>query len=139
MGAEDVRRQALNVFRMRMLGATVIPVHSGSKTLKDAVNEAMRDWVTNLASTHYLVGSCIGPHPFPTIVRDFQRVIGQEIKKQLQEEIGRLPDVVVACVGGGSNAIGTFYDFIPEESVKLVGVEAGGEGSTDSISVAVRG
>ncbi|KIP06035.1 hypothetical protein PHLGIDRAFT_107440 [Phlebiopsis gigantea 11061_1 CR5-6] len=128
MGAEDVRRQALNVFRMRMLGATVIPVHSGSKTLKDAVNEAMRDWVTNLSTTHYLVGSCIGPHPFPTIVRDFQRVIGQEIKKQLHEEIGRLPDAVVACVGGGSNAIGTFYDFIPDESVKLIGVEAGGEG-----------
>lgn len=106
----------------------VIPVHSGSNTLKDAVNEAMRDWVTNLSTTHYLVGSCIGPHPFPTIVRDFQRVIGQEIKKQLHEEIGKLPDVVVACVGGGSNAIGTFYDFIEEKSVKLVGVEAGGEG-----------
>lgn len=103
-------------------------MHSGSNTLKDAVNEAMRDWVTNLSTTHYLVGSCIGPHPFPTIVRDFQRVIGQEIKKQLHEEIGKLPDAVVACVGGGSNAIGTFYDFIEEKSVKLVGVEAGGEG-----------
>ncbi|KAJ3554904.1 hypothetical protein NM688_g2863 [Phlebia brevispora] len=128
MGSEDVRRQALNVFRMRMLGATVIPVHSGSCTLKDAVNEAMRDWVTNLSTTHYLVGSVIGPHPFPTIVRDFQKVIGEEIKAQLHEEIGKLPDVVVACVGGGSNAIGTFYDFIPDKSVQLVGVEAGGEG-----------
>ncbi|KAI0086136.1 bifunctional tryptophan synthase TRP1 [Irpex rosettiformis] len=128
MGAEDVRRQALNVFRMRMLGATVIPVHSGSCTLKDAVNEAMRDWVTNLSTTHYLVGSAIGPHPFPTIVRDFQKVISQEIKAQLHEEIGRLPDAVVACVGGGSNAIGTFFDFIPDKSVKLIGVEAGGEG-----------
>ncbi|CAL1705252.1 unnamed protein product [Somion occarium] len=128
MGAEDVRRQALNVFRIQMLGATVIPVHSGSCTLKDAVNEAMRDWVTNLATTHYLVGSCIGPHPFPTIVRDFQHVISKEIKEQLQAAAGKLPDVVVACVGGGSNAIGTFYDFIPDKSVRLIGVEAGGEG-----------
>ncbi|EMD38078.1 hypothetical protein CERSUDRAFT_113219 [Gelatoporia subvermispora B] len=128
MGAEDVRRQALNVFRIRMLGAKVIPVHSGSCTLKDAVNEALRDWVTNLSNTHYLIGSAIGPHPFPTIVRDFQRIIGQEIKAQLNVEIGKLPDAVVACVGGGSNAIGTFYDFIPEKSVRLIGVEAGGEG-----------
>ncbi|EGN95552.1 hypothetical protein SERLA73DRAFT_76653 [Serpula lacrymans var. lacrymans S7.3] len=128
MGAVDVERQALNVFRMRMLGATVIPVESGSRTLKDAVNEAMRDWVTNLSTTHYLVGSCIGPHPFPTIVRDFQKVIGQEIKSQLHEIKGKLPDVVVACVGGGSNAIGTFYDFIPDKNVRLIGVEAGGEG-----------
>ncbi|KAG8763095.1 tryptophan synthetase [Ceratobasidium sp. 423] len=128
MGAEDVRRQALNVFRMRMLGATVIPVHSGSKTLKDAINDAMRDWVTNLSTTHYLVGSAIGPHPFPTIVRDFQRIIGREIKSQMAEISGKLPDVVVACVGGGSNAIGTFYDFINEPGVRLVGVEAGGEG-----------
>jgi tryptophan synthase len=128
MGAEDVRRQALNVFRMNMLGAKVIPVESGSRTLKDAVNEAMRDWVTNLSTTHYLVGSCIGPHPFPTIVRDFQKVIGQEIKSQLKEAKGKLPDVIVACVGGGSNAIGTFYDFIPDKNVRLVGVEAGGEG-----------
>ncbi|KAF8844857.1 tryptophan synthase [Paxillus ammoniavirescens] len=128
MGAEDVRRQALNVFRMKMLGATVIPVESGSQTLKDAVNDALRDWVTNLATTHYLVGSCIGPHPFPTIVRDFQKVIGKEIKSQLHEVKGKLPDVVVACVGGGSNAIGTFYDFIPDKNVRLVGVEAGGEG-----------
>ncbi|EKM55054.1 uncharacterized protein PHACADRAFT_255387 [Phanerochaete carnosa HHB-10118-sp] len=129
MGAEDVRRQALNVFRIRMLGATVIPVHSGSRTLKDSVNEAMRDWVTNLSTTHYLVGSAIGPHPFPTIVRDFQKVISEEIKEQLHTEIGRLPDAVVACVGGGSNAIGTFYNFINDKSVKLVGVEAGGEGT----------
>ncbi|KAG0705102.1 tryptophan synthase beta subunit-like PLP-dependent enzyme [Suillus ampliporus] len=128
MGAEDVRRQALNVFRMNMLGAKVIPVESGSRTLKDAVNEAMRDWVTNLSTTHYLVGSCIGPHPFPTIVRDFQKVIGREIKSQLKEAKGKLPDVIVACVGGGSNAIGTFYDFIPDKNVRLVGVEAGGEG-----------
>lgn len=128
MGAEDVRRQALNVFRIQMLGAKVVPVHSGSCTLKDAVNEAMRDWVTNLSTTHYLVGSAIGPHPFPTIVRDFQKVISQEIKVQLREAAGKLPDVVVACVGGGSNAIGTFYDFIPDKSVRLVGVEAGGEG-----------
>ncbi|EPT04100.1 hypothetical protein FOMPIDRAFT_1022172 [Fomitopsis schrenkii] len=128
MGAEDVRRQALNVFRIRMLGAQVIPVTSGSQTLKDAVNEAMRDWVTNLSITHYLIGSAIGPHPFPTIVRDFQRIIGKEIKEQLHAEIGRLPDAVVACVGGGSNSIGTFYDFIPDKSVRLIGVEAGGEG-----------
>ncbi|KAF9448866.1 bifunctional tryptophan synthase TRP1 [Macrolepiota fuliginosa MF-IS2] len=128
MGAEDVRRQALNVFRIEMLGGKVIPVHSGSCTLKDAVNEALRDWVTNLATTHYLVGSAIGPHPFPTIVRDFQKVIGQEIKQQLRELCGKLPDVVIACVGGGSNAIGTFYDFIPDKNVRLIGVEAGGEG-----------
>ncbi|KAG2077919.1 tryptophan synthase [Suillus decipiens] len=128
MGAEDVRRQALNVFRMNMLGAKVIPVESGSRTLKDAVNEAMRDWVTNLSTTHYLVGSCIGPHPFPTIVRDFQKVIGQEIKSQFKEAKGKLPDIIVACVGGGSNAIGAFYDFIPDKNVRLVGVEAGGEG-----------
>ncbi|THH10852.1 hypothetical protein EW145_g1048 [Phellinidium pouzarii] len=128
MGSEDVRRQALNVFRIQMLGAKVIPVNSGSCTLKDAVNEAMRDWVTNLSTTHYLVGSAIGPHPFPTIVRDFQRIIGGEIKKQLQEARGKLPDAVVACVGGGSNAIGTFYDFITDKNVRLIGVEAGGDG-----------
>jgi len=128
MGEEDVRRQALNVFRIKMLGGKVIPVSSGSKTLKDAINEALRDWVTNLSTTHYLVGSAIGPHPFPTIVRDFQRVIGREIKSQLKELKGKLPDAVVACVGGGSNAIGTFYDFIPDKNVRLVGVEAGGDG-----------
>lgn len=128
MGAEDVRRQALNVFRIRMLGGQVVPVTSGSQTLKDAINDAMRDWVTNLEDTHYLVGSAIGPHPFPTIVRDYQRVIGREIKQQLAEKIGKLPDAVIACVGGGSNAIGTFYDFIKDESVRLIGVEAGGDG-----------
>ncbi|WOO79593.1 Tryptophan synthase [Vanrija pseudolonga] len=128
MGAEDVRRQEMNVFRMKMLGATVVPCTSGTQTLKDAVNEAMREWVTRLDTTHYLIGSAIGPHPFPTIVRDFQRVIGREIKQQLAEKAGKLPDVVVACVGGGSNAIGTFYDFIPDETVRLIGVEAGGHG-----------
>lgn len=165
MGAEDVRRQALNVFRIKMLGAEVrrvsssfsfpflahffaepdttlhayleltsarrsqvVPVTSGSQTLKDAINQAMRDWVVDLPTTHYCVGSAIGPHPFPTIVRDFQRVIGKEIKSQLQALKGKLPDAVVACVGGGSNAIGTFYDFIPEKSVRLIGVEAGGDG-----------
>jgi len=106
----------------------VIPVSSGSKTLKDAVNEAFRDWVTNLSTTHYLVGSAIGPHPFPTIVRDYQKVISKEIKEQMQALRGKLPDAVVACVGGGSNAIGTFYNFIPDKSVRLIGVEAGGEG-----------
>jgi tryptophan synthase len=128
MGAEDVRRQALNVFRIRMLGGKVVPVTSGSQTLKDAINEAMREWVTNLKTTHYCVGSAIGPHPFPTIVRDFQRVIGREIKQQMAERIGKLPDAVIACVGGGSNAIGTFYDFIEEKNVRLIGVEAGGDG-----------
>ncbi|SCV74850.1 BQ2448_7879 [Microbotryum intermedium] len=128
MGEEDVRRQALNVFRMRMLGAKVVAVASGSRTLKDAINEAMRDWVTNLSSTHYIIGSAIGPHPFPTIVRDFQSVIGSEIKSQLAALTGKLPDAVVACVGGGSNAIGTFYSFINDKSVRLIGVEAAGEG-----------
>ncbi|WFD20654.1 tryptophan synthase [Malassezia caprae] len=128
MGAEDVRRQALNAFRIRMLGAKLIAVESGSKTLKDAINEANRDWVTNIHNTHYLVGSAIGPHPFPTIVRDLQSVIGREAKEQLQEQAKCLPDAVVACVGGGSNAIGMFYGFIDEPSVRLVGVEAGGQG-----------
>ncbi|BGP33557.1 bifunctional tryptophan synthase trp1 [Rhodotorula toruloides] len=128
MGEEDVRRQSLNVFRMRMLGAKVVAVASGTKTLKDAINEAMRDWVTNLSSTHYLVGSAIGPAPFPTIVRDFQSVIGTEIKEQLKAATGKLPDAVVACVGGGSNAIGTFHPFINDTSVRIVGVEAAGEG-----------
>ncbi|BEJ16478.1 hypothetical protein CspHIS471_0510830 [Cutaneotrichosporon sp. HIS471] len=128
MGAEDVRRQEMNVFRIKMLGATVVPVTSGSQTLKDAVNDAMREWVTRLDTTHYLIGSAIGPHPFPTIVRDFQRVIGREIKSQAAEKWGGLPDAVVACVGGGSNAIGTFYDFIEDKSVRLIGVEAGGHG-----------
>ncbi|XP_004347948.2 tryptophan synthase subunit beta [Capsaspora owczarzaki ATCC 30864] len=128
MGADDVKRQSLNVFRMEMLGAKVVAVTAGSRTLKDAINEAMRDWVTNIRNTHYLVGSAIGPHPFPTIVRDFQSVIGREIKEQMLKYTGRLPDACVACVGGGSNAIGTFYPFINDPSVRLVGCEAGGEG-----------
>ncbi|PYH41970.1 tryptophan synthase beta chain [Aspergillus saccharolyticus JOP 1030-1] len=130
MGAEDVRRQALNVFRMRLLGATVVPVEAGSRTLRDAVNEAFRAWITRLDTTHYIIGSAIGPHPFPTIVRTFQSVIGTETKEQLQREIGKLPDAVVACVGGGSNAVGMFYPFVEDSSVKLVGVEAGGDGAT---------
>lgn len=119
---QEITKSSLFLF------SQVIPVNSGSCTLKDAVNEAFRDWVTNLSNTYYLVGSCIGPHPFPTIVRDYQKIIGQEIKQQLQTVRGKLPDAVVACVGGGSNAIGTFYDFIEDKSVRLVGVEAGGEG-----------
>ena len=129
MGAEDVRRQALNVFRMKLLGATVVSVESGSKTLKDAVNEAMRDWVTNVSTTHYLVGSAIGPHPFPTLVRDFQSVIGNEAKEQMLAKAGKLPDLVMACVGGGSNAIGTFYPFIHDKQVQMLGIEAGGSGT----------
>ncbi|KOS22771.1 Tryptophan synthase [Escovopsis weberi] len=128
MGAEDVRRQALNVFRMRLLGAKVIPVEAGSKTLRDAVNEALRAWVVELETTHYIIGSAIGPHPYPTIVRTFQSVIGDETKKQMQELRGKLPDAVVACVGGGSNAVGMFYPFSNDPSVKLLGVEAGGDG-----------
>jgi len=128
MGEVDVKRQALNVFRMKMLGAKVVAVTSGSKTLKDAVNEAMRDWVTNVTTTHYLVGSAIGPHPFPSIVRDFQSVIGKESKKQMMEKAGKLPDYVIACVGGGSNSIGLFYPYIEEKNVKMIGVEAGGSG-----------
>ena len=128
MGAEDVRRQSLNAFRMKMLGAKVVPVESGSKTLKDAINEANRDWVTNITNTHYLVGSAIGPHPFPSLVRDLQSVIGREAKEQLRAETGRLPDAVVACVGGGSNAIGLFHPFLEDASVRLIGVEAGGHG-----------
>ena len=128
MGEEDVRRQALNVFRMELLGAKVEVVKSGSRTLKDAVNEAIRDWVTNVRTTHYIIGSVVGPHPYPMIVRDFQSVIGKEAKKQILEAEGRLPDVIVACVGGGSNAMGIFYPFIEDENVELVGVEAGGYG-----------
>jgi tryptophan synthase len=128
MGAEDVRRQALNVFRIKLLGAKVVAVEAGSKTLRDAVNEAMRAWVTDLDSTHYIIGSAIGPHPFPTIVRTFQSVIGNETKQQMKELTGRLPDAVVACVGGGSNAVGMFYPFSADKSVKLLGVEAGGHG-----------
>ncbi|MEC5207182.1 MULTISPECIES: tryptophan synthase subunit beta [Vogesella] len=128
MGAEDVKRQAPNVFRMKLLGATVVPVESGSKTLKDALNEAMRDWVTNIDSTFYILGTAAGPHPYPMLVRDFQRIIGIEAKEQMQEMVGRQPDMVVACVGGGSNAIGIFHPYVDVDGVRLVGVEAGGDG-----------
>ncbi len=128
MGATDIERQRLNVFRMRLLGAEVRPVNAGSRTLKDAINEAIRDWVTNVCTTHYLLGSALGPHPYPRIVRDFQRVIGDEARAQILAAEGRLPDTLVACVGGGSNAIGLFHPFIADETVSLVGVEAGGEG-----------
>jgi tryptophan synthase len=127
MGTEDIQRQSLNVFRMKMLGATVMPVDGGSRTLKDAINEAMRDWVTNVRTTHYLIGSAIGPHPFPTIVRDFQSVIGKEARKQMLEQAGTLADVAIACVGGGSNAIGLFHPLI-DDPTRLIGVEAAGEG-----------
>ena len=127
MGEEDIQRQALNVFRMRLLGTTVTPVDSGSCTLKDAINAAFRDWVTNVRTTYYLIGSVVGPHPYPMIVRDFQAVIGQEARAQTLEQTGRLPDYVVACVGGGSNSIGMFYPFYADSSVKLIGVEAAGE------------
>ncbi len=128
MGSEDIHRQELNVFRMRLMGAEVREVKSGSKTLKDAVNEAIRDWVTNIQTTHYIFGSAVGPHPYPLIVRDFQSVIGNETKKQILEKEGKLPDAVVACVGGGSNSIGIFHTFIENAAVRLIGVEAGGEG-----------
>ena len=128
MGEEDMARQAPNVFRMRLLGASVVGVSSGSRTLKDAISEAMRDWVTNVQNTHYLLGSVLGPHPYPLMVREFQRIIGQEARRQILTETGRLPDTLVACVGGGSNSIGLFYDFIPDAEVKMVGVEAGGRG-----------
>jgi tryptophan synthase beta chain len=128
MGAEDVRRQALNVFRMRLLGAKVNEVTTGSRTLKDATNEAMRDWMASVGETHYILGSVVGPHPFPRIVRDFQSVIGRECRAQCLERLGRLPDAVVACVGGGSNAAGIFWPFVEDRSVRLVGVEAGGRG-----------
>jgi tryptophan synthase beta chain len=128
MGEEDMRRQELNVYRMRLLGAEVRGVSSGSKTLKDAINEAMRDWVTNVRTTHYLLGSVLGAHPYPTMVRDFHKVTGEELKRQILEKEGRLPTAIVACVGGGSNAIGAFYEFIPEKNVRLIGVEAGGRG-----------
>ena len=128
MGEEDIRRQALNVFRMRLLGAEVRSVSSGSRTLKDAINECIRDWVTNVEDTHYLIGSVVGPHPYPMMVRDFQKIIGAEARAQLLSTVGRLPDYAVACVGGGSNAMGLFYEFIRDETVKLIGVEAGGDG-----------
>ncbi len=128
MGEEDTRRQALNVARMKLLGAQVVPVTSGSRTLKDAINEAMRDWVTNVADTHYLLGTVAGPHPFPTMVRDFHKIIGEEAREQMLALTGRLPDAILACVGGGSNAIGIFNAFIPDSDVRLIGLEAGGDG-----------
>jgi len=140
MGEEDAERQALNVFRMKLLGAEVRIVKSGSRTLKDAVNEALRDWVSNVRTTHYVIGSALGPHPFPMIVRDFQSVIGNETKEQILEIEGKLPDVIVACVGGGSNAIGIFYPFIEDDNVELVGVEAGGYGlETGKHSASING
>lgn len=128
MGRKDTVRQAMNVFRMELTGAKVIPVDSGTKTLKDAINEAIRDWVTNVADTHYIIGSVVGPHPYPVMVRDFQSVIGREARTQIKRMTGRLPDVIVACVGGGSNAMGIFYPFCRDEGVRLIGVEAAGEG-----------
>jgi tryptophan synthase beta chain len=128
MGQEDMRRQELNVYRMRLLGAEVRSVSAGSATLKDAINEAMRDWVVNVRTTHYLLGSVLGAHPYPTMVRDFHRVIGIEARQQILEAEGRLPNAVLACVGGGSNAIGAFYEFIPDKNVRLIGIEAGGRG-----------
>jgi len=130
MGSEDMKRQRLNVFRMRLLGASVVPVTGGSRTLKDAISEAMRDWVTNVGNTYYLLGSVLGAHPYPMMIRDFQRVIGVEARAEILKREGRLPDVLLACVGGGSNAIGLFHAFIGDEQVKLVGVEAGGRGTT---------
>ena len=135
-----MRRQALNVDRMRILGAEVVPVTSGSRTLKDATNEAIRDWVANVEDTHYIIGSVVGPHPYPALVRDFQRIIGDEVRRQVLEDEGRLPDVLVACVGGGSNAIGLFYPFIGDKSVRMVGVEAAGKGiETDSHAATLTG
>ena len=128
MGAEDIQRQALNVYRMKLLGATVVPVESGSATLKDALNEAMRDWVTNVDDTFYIIGTVAGPHPYPAMVRDFQSIIGREAREQIQQQAGRLPDALVACVGGGSNAIGLFYPFLNDADVKIIGVEAAGDG-----------
>jgi tryptophan synthase beta chain len=128
MGEVDCERQALNVYRMKMLGADVVPVTAGQKTLKEAVNEAMRDWVTNVRSTHYILGTAYGAHPYPVMVRNFQRIIGDEARRQILEKEERLPDLLIACVGGGSNAIGLFYPFLQDESVKMLGVEAGGEG-----------
>ncbi len=128
MGSEDVKRQASNVYRMKLLGASVVPVESGSKTLKDALNEAMRDWVTNVESTFYIIGTVAGPHPYPMMVRDFNSVVGRELRTQMPEETGRQPDAIIACVGGGSNAMGAFYPYIEDESVRLIGVEAAGYG-----------
>ena len=128
MGEEDTKRQALNVARMKLLGAEVVPVTTGSRTLKDAINEAMRDWVTNVETTHYLLGTVAGPHPFPEMVRDFHKIIGEESREQVLQLTGKLPDAVLACVGGGSNAIGIFHPFINDKSVRLIGLEAGGDG-----------
>jgi len=128
MGSEDVKRQASNVYRMKLLGATVVPVESGSKTLKDALNEAMRDWVTNVETTFYIIGTVAGPHPYPMMVRDFNSVVGRELRTQMPEETGRQPDAIIACVGGGSNAMGAFYPYIEDEAVRLIGVEAAGYG-----------
>jgi tryptophan synthase beta chain len=128
MGEEDIRRQELNVFRMKLLGARVIPVSSGTRTLKDATSEAIRNWITTVEDTHYIIGSVVGPHPFPMIVRDFQRIIGDETREQIQEAEGRLPDALVACVGGGSNSMGLFYPFVEDKEVKMIGVEAAGHG-----------
>jgi tryptophan synthase beta chain len=129
MGAEDMRRQALNVFRMQLLGAEVREVNAGSRTLKDAINEALRDWVTNVNDTYYLLGSALGPHPYPLMVRDFQSVIGREARQQILEQEGRLPDVLIACVGGGSNSIGLFHPFLADSAIRMIGVEAGGSGN----------
>jgi tryptophan synthase beta chain len=138
MGEVDIERQSYNVYRMQLLGAEVIPVSSGSKTLKDAINESMRYWISNLEDTHYLIGSVVGPHPYPLLVREFQRVIGKEIKKQIIELEGRMPNAIIACVGGGSNAIGAFYDFIDKKGVQLIGVEAAGKGKdTERHSIAL--
>jgi len=136
MGSEDVKRQAANVYRMKLLGATVVPVESGSKTLKDALNEAMRDWVTNVANTFYIIGTVAGPHPYPMMVRDFQAIIGTECLTQMPEQIGRQPDYVIACVGGGSNAMGIFYPYIEHKDVKLIGVEAAGHGMDSGMHAA---
>lgn len=128
MGAEDIKRQSLNVYKMEMLGADVIPVNTGSKTLKDATNQAIRDWVSNVETTHYIIGSVVGPHPYPEMVRDFQKIIGEETREQILKKQGRLPDYILACVGGGSNAIGIFYSFLNDKKVKMIGVEAAGKG-----------
>ncbi len=139
MGIDDMKRQSLNVLRMKLLGAKVHPVSTGSRTLKDAINEALRDWVTNLMDTHYLIGSVVGPHPYPMMVRDFQSVIGKEVKTQIKQMEGSLPDALVACVGGGSNAIGTFYPFLRNRSVKMFGVQAGGEGRGKNAAALLKG
>jgi tryptophan synthase beta chain len=139
MGEEDVRRQKLNVFKMKALGASVICVKSGSRTLRDAINEAMRDWMATVERTHYIIGSVVGPHPFPMMVRDFQSVIGRETREQCLEQVGRLPDAVIACVGGGSNSAGIFYPFLKDSNVELIGVEAGGRGNREGEHAATLG